>query len=206
MQNPSEWHEVDAKATVVEIIARLSSRVFLGPELCRNPEWLRITIDYTMTVFHGIMALKKWPSFLHRIVWRFVPEVRRVNEQIAEAVRLIRPVIDKKMAQGKILPDGSKPAHLDVIQWASEVADGRRYDPTLLQLGFSMASMHNTTDLVTQILYDLSAHPSYIDPLRAEIETVLTEEGMTKSALARLKLMDSFMKESQRIKPSESCT
>ncbi|RYO88716.1 hypothetical protein DL764_008703 [Monosporascus ibericus] len=200
----TEWHALDAKATLVEIIARLSSRVFLGHELCRNPAWLRITIDYTMTVFRGVMALKRWPSFLRPVVWRFVPEVRRVNEQIDEAVRLITPIIEKKKAEGNSSsPETTKPARLDVIQWASEVANGRRYDPTLLQLGFSMASMHNTTDLATQVLYDLCAHPEYIEPLRKEVETVLEQEGMTKAGLARLKLMDSFMKESQRIKPSE---
>ncbi|RYO79388.1 hypothetical protein DL766_000126 [Monosporascus sp. MC13-8B] len=199
----TEWHALDAKATLVKIIARLSSRVFLGHELCRSPAWLRITIDYTMTVFRGVMALKRWPSFLRPVVWRFVPEVRRVNEQIDEAVHLITPIIKNKAESNSSSPETTKPARLDVFQWASEVANGRRYDPTLLQLGFSMASMHNTTDLATQVLYDLCAHPEYIEPLRKEVETVLEEEGMTKAGLARFKLMDSFMKESQRIKPSE---
>ncbi|KAI0202489.1 cytochrome P450 [Astrocystis sublimbata] len=209
----TNWHALDAQATLVQIIARVSSRVFLGPELCRDPAWLRVTVGYTLTVFRGVMALKAWPSLLQPLVWRFVPEVKRVSAQIEEAVGIIGGVVEGRGRsaaklrkgsgmRGKGEGEGDQP-RLDVMQWATEVANGRRYDPTLLQLGFSMASMHNTTDLVTQVLYDLCAHPEYIAPLRKEIETVLESEGMTKSGLASLKLMDSFMKESQRLKPSE---
>ncbi|RYP11131.1 hypothetical protein DL765_007880 [Monosporascus sp. GIB2] len=194
-----EWHALNVKATILEVVARLSSRVFLGSELCRNPAWLRITVDYTVNVFFGVTALKKWPKYLHPIVWRFVPEVRKVRDQIEEAVRLIQPVVDKRIAEGK--SPTSKATYSDAIQWANELANGRPYDPALLQLGFSLAAIHTTTDHLSQVLYDLCAYPEYIEPLREELVTVLKEEGMTKAGLFKLKLMDSFLKESQRFKP-----
>ncbi|KAF2130677.1 putative cytochrome P450 monooxygenase [Dothidotthia symphoricarpi CBS 119687] len=198
----TEWHALNMKETILEIVARISSRVFLGPELCRNPAWLRITVDYTMNLFFGVMALKKWNRLLHPIVWRFVPEVRKVRQQIEQAVRLIQPVVDERIAGSRSsAASSSKAKYTDAIQWAHELADGRPYHPALLQLGFSLAAIHTTTDHLSQALYDLCSYPEYIEPLRDELVTVLKESGMTKAGLFKLKLMDSFMKESQRLKP-----
>ncbi|EUC33567.1 hypothetical protein COCCADRAFT_4868 [Bipolaris zeicola 26-R-13] len=200
-----EWHSINIKGTVLEIVAQLSSRVFLGPELCRNPAWLRITVDYTTNLFFGVEALKKWHSFLRPIVWRFVPEVRKVRQQIEEAIRLIQPVVDKRTAESRSSAASSnKVKYSDAVQWAHELAGGRPYHPALLQLGFSLAAIHTTTDQLCQTLYDLCAYPEYIEPLRHELVTVLKESGMTKAGLYKLKLMDSFMKESQRLKPGAS--
>ena len=36
------WQTVVLKDTVMDVVARLSSRVFLGKDLCRDPRWLQI--------------------------------------------------------------------------------------------------------------------------------------------------------------------
>ena len=59
------------------------------------------------------------------------------------------------------------------------------------------------TDLVTQVIYDLAQNPEIIEPLRKEIIDVLTEGGWKKTSLYNLKLMDSVIKETQRLKPLE---
>jgi len=58
-------------------------------------------------------------------------------------------------------------------------------------------------------LFDLAARPQYIQPLRDEIQKVFDEDGydidsegfikLKKTSLTRLKKLDSFMKESQRL-------
>ncbi|OKL55589.1 hypothetical protein UA08_09170 [Talaromyces atroroseus] len=54
---------------------------------------------------------------------------------------------------------------------------------------------------VAQVLFDLCAHPEYVEPLRQEALEVLRKGGYTKQALADMKKMDSFMRESQRLRP-----
>ncbi|PLB44097.1 cytochrome P450 [Aspergillus steynii IBT 23096] len=189
---------IKQERTLLEIVARLSSRVFLGPEICRNPAWLRITIDYTVNVFFGVMALKRWHVFIRPLIWRCVPEVSKVRSQINEAVAIIQPVVEKRMAEHA---PGSKKTHNDANQWAIELSKGRPYDPALLQLGFFLAAIHTTTDLLSQVMYDLCAYLECIEPMREEIQTILKEEGMTKAGLFKLKLMDSVIKETQRFKP-----
>lgn len=69
------------------------------------------------------------------------------------------------------------------------------------QLGLSMAAIHTTSEGLTQAMLDLCSHLEYIQPLREEVIKVVSEEGWSKTALYKLKFMDSFLKESQRVHP-----
>lgn len=56
---------------------------------------------------------------------------------------------------------------------------------------------------MAQAVFDLVAHPEYIEPLRDEVKRVKVSDGntWTKAGIAKLVKMDSFMKESQRFRP-----
>jgi cytochrome P450 len=49
------------------------------------------------------------------------------------------------------------------------------------------------------VLYRLLAHPEYIEPLRQEVDAVVTEEGWTKAGMDRMYKIDSFIRETQRV-------
>jgi hypothetical protein len=49
-------------------------------------------------------------------------------------------------------------------------------------------------------------HPEYIEPLREEARTIIDEEGgITKRGLDKMKKLDSFLKESQRMNSLAAC-
>lgn len=52
---------------------------------------------------------------------------------------------------------------------------------------------------LTHALYDLAAHPQYIEAMREEVEAVISSEGWTKAAMGKMWKVDSFLKESQRM-------
>jgi cytochrome P450 len=52
---------------------------------------------------------------------------------------------------------------------------------------------------VTQALYRLLDNPDYIEPLRREVEAVVAEDGWTKAGLDKMRNIDSFIRESQRL-------
>lgn len=64
---------------------------------------------------------------------------------------------------------------------------------------------------LSQVIYDLAARPEYIKGLREEIKEVLAEDGydidgegftkLKKSSYTKLRKLDSFLKESQRLSP-----
>jgi len=52
---------------------------------------------------------------------------------------------------------------------------------------------------MTQVLYRLLAHPEYIEPLRQEVDAVISEEGWTKVGIDKMHKIDSFLHETQRL-------
>lgn len=66
------------------------------------------------------------------------------------------------------------------------------------------AAIHTTTDLMTQLILNIVPRPALLAALRSEMIEVLGKEGWAKTSLYNLKLMDSVMKETQRMKPIQS--
>ena len=53
--------------------------------------------------------------------------------------------------------------------------------------------------VLTQVLCRLLSNPKYIEPLRREAEAAIAEEGWTKAAIDKMRKLDSFLRETQRI-------
>lgn len=198
-----EWQTVAIKGKLNLLVARISARVFLGPELCRNPVWLRIAVSHIMTGFMAALSLRMFPGFLRPLVTWVLPPCRSLRSQVQQARNLIRPVIERrKEEKAAAVLRGDKPVQYnDGIEWADMYANGRTFDRVDLQLGLSIAAVHNTTDLLAQVVYDLANDPEMVERLRVEATQVLVQGGWSKTTLYNLKLLDSVIKESQRIKP-----
>lgn len=163
------------KPALLDVVARVSSRVFLGPELATNQEWLAITKEYAVDCFIAARALRQWPFFLRPIVHWILPECRRIRAELRKARKIIAPVVEKRRAMNRTTIEAgqtlSKKA--DTIGWLDTVARGREYDVALSQLGLSFAAVHTTSELVCGIIGDLAMNPEYFEPLREEIHRVL---------------------------------
>ena len=91
------------------------------------------------------------------------------------------------------------------------MASGKPVDYVAAQLSLTVAAIHATTEALTIALLDLVTYPEIIPQLRQEVIQVLGDSGWSKQALYNMKLMDSFLKESQRLHPvsasdSRKCT
>lgn len=89
------WKVHDIKQDVVRIVARLSSRVFLGPELSRNEQWLRIARDYTVDAFTAAQTLLALPKLVQPTAAWFLPVCRRLRNEVKEGRRLIEPIVNQ---------------------------------------------------------------------------------------------------------------
>ncbi|KAL4924981.1 cytochrome P450 [Aspergillus undulatus] len=198
-----EWHTIPLKTTILDIVAQLSSKVFLGDQICRNPDWLRITVAYTVDSFQAAEALRFWPKFMRPMIASYLPATRKVQAELQEACDIITPVLEKRRKEKQAALDrGETPARYnDAMEWMETCAKGRPYDAAAAQLSFSLAAIHTTSDMLTQVLYDIHSHEGLADALRKEVLDVVQSEGWQKTTLYKLKLMDSVLKESQRMKP-----
>ncbi|KAF3483805.1 cytochrome P450 [Arthroderma uncinatum] len=85
--------------------------------------------------------------------------------------------------------------------WLRDAAAGRSLDHTAAQLAFAVSALHTTTELLKQTLLDICTHPKLIQPIRDEVSEALKEDGWTTAGLFKMQLLDSVIKESQRLKP-----
>lgn len=198
-----EWTEFGLASVNLPLIARLSSRVFLGDKLCRNPEWLEITSQHPVNAFLAAYKLRLYPKLLRPVVHWFLPECRLLRRQYAQARDVIEPVIKERQEEKRKAVEAGLPVPVydDAIDWAQEESAKTPYEPATFQLALAAAAVHTTTDLISQTIVELLTHPELIQPLRDEIIEVLRIHGWTKAGLYNLKLMDSILKETQRVKP-----
>ncbi|OMP89256.1 Ent-kaurene oxidase [Diplodia seriata] len=193
-----EWTDVSLRDRVLQLVARLSSRVFLGEAGARNAAWQRITAEYTKTAYVAAYVLRLWPARLRPLVHWALPPCRRLRAQVAEARGIVVDMIEARRSSR----DSGGQQYNDAVAWFEQDRQrGSDYDPVVAQLILAQAAIETTTDLLTQALLDLAAHPELAGPLREEVAAVVGKAGWKKSSVYEMKLVDSVLKESQRLKP-----
>ncbi|KAJ4303026.1 hypothetical protein N0V90_001917 [Kalmusia sp. IMI 367209] len=196
----NEWHEINMKNELLDLIARLSSAIFLGDEeVSTDPIWLNLTKNYTVDSFIAAHQLRMYPSFMWPIMAKILPQARKVNAQFKQAEAIINPIIERRRvekARGEL-------ERFDAVEWAEQVSQekGIPYSPAAAQLNMALSAIHTTADLITTTMYELLQSPKTIDLLREEIVSVISDGGLKHSSLYNLRLMDSVIKEAQRLKP-----
>ena len=199
-----DWTSVNVFSKLLRVIALVGGSVLSGPQLNRNEEWLDLSINYTVDLMKGARRLKEYPSYLHPILQYLLPEIRKMSHYYSSARRLVLPIM-KERAQAAKDPGYVKPN--DLLQWTVDKNEFERKKLSLneqanIQLMAAFASIHTTSMACSHALYDLAAYPECLEPLREEIESVMTEQGpINKQSLTKLRKLDSFMKESQRMNP-----
>jgi cytochrome P450 len=202
-----EWKEARISDCALDLVARISSRIFLGEELCRNEAWLHIMREYTVKSFKAGFQMTVCPKVLKFIFPWVAKDFKTVLQMHNEARAIITPVIEnrrqiKAEAKRKSEPI---PVYNDALEWGELESKGAPYDPQDLQLLLSFAAIHTTSNLLGQTLTRLANEPHLVPALREEVIRVLRADGLTKNGLYNLKLMDSTLKETQRIMPDSIC-
>ena len=155
-----------------------------------------------------VMILRIFPSYLHPVVATVLPSAWRVQSNLRMAKKIIVPLIAaRRAAEASDKLEYQKPN--DLLQWMMDAAnqnDGQPHKLAHRQLLLSLASIHTTTMSAAHCLYDMCARPKYFEPLRQEAIDVTREDGgWQKTTLNKMRKLDSFLKESQRVNPPSLC-
>ncbi|KAL9568555.1 hypothetical protein ACKAV7_007357 [Fusarium commune] len=200
LTDSTEWHEMHPQHDIVRIVSRMSSRVFMGESLCRDDGWVRASGDYTVQSFKTGDILRTYPRWSRPFVHWFLPSCWTLRKKLAEAIQCLKPHLERRSVISAEAEAQGKPSPFDdSIEWYKK--EGSTRNPALLQISLSLVAIHTTSDLLMETLFNIAQHPGLFQPLREEITNVLTTEGLKKTALYNLKLMDSVIKESQRLRP-----
>ncbi|KAJ6025258.1 hypothetical protein N7444_012937 [Penicillium canescens] len=201
--NPIDWTAVVMSRAAHRIATRTANRVLVGAPLCRNEEYLDMSIKYTIDVFGGADKLRAWPKFLRSTVTQFVTNVK---ERQRVARKHLIPYIKARLQEES---DGLiKKPPLDSLQWVMDAApNSSERDPERLMfrlLHLNVAAVHTTSVTYLNAMLDLAFHTEIHEELRTEIDSAVQEHGWSGRALSQMRKLDSFLTESQRLSPLAS--
>ncbi|PBK90633.1 cytochrome P450 [Armillaria gallica] len=196
-----DWVEIPAYETVLQIVCRASNRMFVGLPVCRNREYIKLNINYTIEIFTLFYIINFLPRVL-KMIWSPIFTPRR--RAIAKAEKFLGDTIRERMHQQDVYGKDWPGKPNDLVSWLLDMTyvDGKRRsvkDHCDRVLILNAGAIHSTSMTLTTALYALATHPEYAEVLRDEVESIINEEGYTKSAMGKMNKLDSFVKESHRL-------
>ncbi|KAI0045053.1 cytochrome P450 [Auriscalpium vulgare] len=183
------------------IIARTSNRRFVGVPLCRNEGYHQVNVDFAAAFGENGKRLNNFPGFLRPLVASMYP---RTDAHIRSQMKIIQPLVEERWRNRKEFGDNWNGKPDNLLMWLMDEARVEGVEPTLWDLArrvciANFVSILTTAVSCTHALYELADHRDYVEPLRQEIEAAVAEDGWTKRALQKMRKLDSFLRESQRM-------
>lgn len=198
-----DWTEIKFYERIVPLVAKVSGRLFIGPEDSKNPAYLDAACNYTLHLTDAITALKKMSPWQKTLWGHRIPEVLKLRECEKKIQDIVGPLVSQRLESMAKDPNWKAPD--DMLQWMLNKANGKVDVEQLsyVQLSLIFGAIHTTSMTATIILYQLAATPEYIEPLREEIRNALEDNDgiITTRTLSQMAKVDSFMKEVIRFSP-----
>lgn len=188
------------------VAAQVTALALVGPVLCRNKEWLQLSIQTTFAIFGAAHAIRdnyspRWRWLAHW--WNDAP--KQIRAMRARAVELLTPLYKERVDALKKSDNNTTSAFSDCVHWLLKLKGAEKAIERIAdqQLFLTVASIHTTSSTLTSTLFDLITHPEYHTEIMEHIAEALVESNghWTLQHVAQMRKLDSFMKESQRMNP-----
>lgn len=178
----------------MNIVNRSLAKTLVGEPLCYDNRWLQASLETTVNTGLLCRTLQKYPAALRPLLYRFTNARWNLSRSFDMAQELISDNIMHRQRGDK---------NIDILQWLVDSRKEEKINTSFLTnqtLFIAIASTRSTASSLINTLFDLISFPEYQSPLLQEIETVLAETGgWNLSAVQKMKRLDSFIKESQRL-------
>lgn len=183
----ADWTEVKIYPIMIRIVARLIARVFVGRSLCRDHDYLDISITYTVNCLRVSRTLAWCPQYLRPVLKFAVPGYLALRHQEKRMQQLLKPIIQEreKLQEGEDKP-------VDLLQWFIDAStELQKKDDKFLatsQINASLAAIHSTAIVATNALFDAATRPECVEELREEVSTISKTSTYPVASMDLLKL------------------
>jgi hypothetical protein len=205
-----DWTAIYLYQKLVRVIALMSGRIFVGLPLCREKEWIETTVTYTEDIMIARELIALIPTIMRRFTVHLLPPIRRLKHYSERGAALLAPLIKGHLA-GEASEKSFEEPEVNkgdtMVYWMLKYMNIKSvHEVARNQMALSFAAIHTTTVAACQVIFDLVCRPEYITALRDEIQQVINKDGyedgiagkLKKQSIAKLRKLDSFLKESQR--------
>ena len=146
-----DWTGIYIYMALVKVVAKVSGRVFVGPDICHSPEYLDASINYTMELMHAHGAIKSMQPWLRPFLAERLPQVQALRKREKQAQDFLAPVVEARLEAQKN-PDHKRPD--DMLQWLLNRNEERKLTRARLArllLAITFAAIHTTSLTVTNV-------------------------------------------------------
>lgn len=194
-----------------QLLHRVTTRVLVGRELCRNEDYLNISMDFSNSLFicgtfFNFMATGPLRDLFAWLAITLGGHKARLDRATRD---FVVPSIEKRLRERSAGIDIAA-KYRDCLQYIVDAPPSRPGDDHTVQQSYQLlhltfASTSAPGLLVCHALTQLLMYPEYLQPLREESQTAITEHnGWTDKAMSSMILMDSFLRETMRMYPAGS--
>ncbi|PPR07416.1 hypothetical protein CVT26_013732 [Gymnopilus dilepis] len=178
--------------TMTFLIARISNRVILGKELCRNENFLNAIVRFAETTPLMAPFIQWSPLLLRPLVYFVLSNILGGKKQ---PLTYIVPYLKRRIKEGQIITEKSGLVSEYLIQNAP--ADESIEGIAVRLLNINFGSIHTSSIFITQTLFEIALLPAEdIESMRTEVKEALDSEGgWTKGALDKFHKIDSALRE-----------
>ncbi|KAF2972981.1 hypothetical protein GQX73_g504 [Xylaria multiplex] len=202
----SDGRSVAARSFFTAIVHRSASRILIGEELCRDEKFIRESIGFVMSIFITALAIVKLPLGPLRDYLAYPISIWH-QKKLTQCTQMLLPILQKRIDE-RNNRNTDRQSGLDAMEWLLALSSPSDIDKHRI----AAELMHNLWagtsapgGLVTEIMFQLLLEPDYKDPLINEaIEALGDGCQWTEKALGRLPLLDSFIRETNRLNPTGS--
>ncbi|KAF9445594.1 cytochrome P450 [Macrolepiota fuliginosa MF-IS2] len=193
----NDWKAHNPNKAILNIIAQSMTRVSLGMPHCRDDELIGTGLALSSHLHFSSLFVAAFPEFLQPYIVPFLPGLLRNKRKW---LKMLTPIIEERK---RLIQEGVED-HMDVLSWLMDEAKGPEIASENLAfriLLINHASFSTTTLITVHILYHMASELHYLPSLRQEMEEAIAEEGWTKNAMDKMHKLDSFIKETMRMRP-----
>ncbi|PVF93220.1 cytochrome P450 [Serendipita vermifera] len=188
------WVKFKATDTFFKIVAHLNHRAFVGLPLCRDEEWNKIQENAAADMMTRAVLLKAFPKSKRGNANFYLSQYGSI---LTKGAKMLSAVIEERQN----MEADDRPN--DMLTWIMAMVDHSNESSLKAVMAafhlIDMAAQNTTVATFVHALYHLAAAPQYIDELREEVLEVLSTGEWTKDAIDRLRKLDSFVRETQRL-------
>ena len=206
-----EKKQFNAVEVLTSVTIRVVACVIVGEELARDEEFLKVAKTYFKSNFlAGVILLKLPLGIFRNVLGGPIAYVQR--QKLRKLISLVSPVIEKRMqekAQGV-----EKSERMDGIEWTLKLSEEYPFESNESGpvWGISKELIQNLwaggsspAAVITQMLFHILEDPSYLEPMRKEVEAAVAKHGWSERIINDLPLQDSFIREVNRFYPIFTC-
>ncbi|KAF7931395.1 hypothetical protein EAE99_003866 [Botrytis elliptica] len=196
------WTQLRSFTVAKKVTVAANSLIFFGEELSNNSEFLSAVLDYPEDLMITAEVLRFMPDSLAPLV---APVLMRNDKASKTLVDHLMLVVEDRLRQARSNEKNLGPKPVDCIEFFID-ANSLKNEWSAQKIvqvimGIWFAVVHQPALSIVYALEDLCEHPEYVGLFRAELAEMLSAN---EENLDSLPLLDSFLKESSRLHPSDS--